>query len=206
MVAEARIEITKCRQLCYLAACMMDLKGAKAARKYIAMIKVAAPRMALHVIDEAIQVRVRCTLCVCCVYIVYGVRSVCSSMQCVQVSRTTQYLVRFTLCVSVCMLGVAHNSVPQVPHMGGSLLLPYTGPCTMYAVCMLCIHCVRQYRIWGAPSYFPSPIPPPHHHPLSSSSSSSASMPGPRGTRRVAGFTAGENMDRTPHDASSRRS
>ena len=91
MVAEARIEITKCRQLCYLAACMMDLKGAKAARKYIAMIKVAAPRMALHVIDEAIQVRVRCTLCVCCVYIVYGVRSVCSSMQCVQVSCTTQY-------------------------------------------------------------------------------------------------------------------
>ena len=56
IIAESRIEITKCRQLCYLAACMMDEKGAKNARKYIAMIKVAAPRMALQVVDEAIQV------------------------------------------------------------------------------------------------------------------------------------------------------
>lgn len=56
VVAEARIEITKCRQLCYLAACMADSKGFKEARKYIAMIKVAAPRMALQVVDDAIQV------------------------------------------------------------------------------------------------------------------------------------------------------
>ena len=55
-IAEARLEICKCRQLCYLAAVMADEKGFKAARKYISMIKVAAPRMALKIVDEAIQV------------------------------------------------------------------------------------------------------------------------------------------------------
>jgi len=55
-IAEARISIAQCRQLCYLAACMADEKGFKAARKYIAMIKVVAPRMALEIVDEAIQV------------------------------------------------------------------------------------------------------------------------------------------------------
>jgi len=55
-IAEARISIASCRQLCYLAACMADEKGFKRARKYIAMIKVAAPRMALEIVDEAIQV------------------------------------------------------------------------------------------------------------------------------------------------------
>jgi acyl-CoA dehydrogenase len=55
-IAEARIEIAKCRQLCYLAACMCDVKGFKGARQYIAMIKVAAPRMALKIVDEAMQV------------------------------------------------------------------------------------------------------------------------------------------------------
>merc|ERR1719203_2497487 len=55
-IAEARIEITKCRQLCYLAACMADERGFKEAKGYIAMIKVAAPRAALKVIDDAIQV------------------------------------------------------------------------------------------------------------------------------------------------------
>lgn len=55
-IAEARIEITKCRQLCYLAAVMADERGFKAAQAYIAMIKVAAPRAALRIIDEAIQV------------------------------------------------------------------------------------------------------------------------------------------------------
>ena len=55
IIAEARIEITKCRQLCYLAAAMADEKGFKDARKWIAMIKVAAPRMALKIVDEAIQ-------------------------------------------------------------------------------------------------------------------------------------------------------
>jgi acyl-CoA dehydrogenase len=55
-IAEARLEITKCRGLCYLAAVMADERGFKAAKNYIAMIKVAAPRMALKIVDEAIQV------------------------------------------------------------------------------------------------------------------------------------------------------
>jgi len=55
-IAEARIEITKCRQLCYLAAVMADERGFKAAQAYVAMIKVAAPRAALKIIDDAIQV------------------------------------------------------------------------------------------------------------------------------------------------------
>merc|ERR1719159_1947157 len=55
-IAEARIEITKCRQLCYLAAVVADEKGFKDAKAHVAMIKVAAPRMALRVIDEAIQI------------------------------------------------------------------------------------------------------------------------------------------------------
>jgi len=54
-IAQARIEITKCRQLCYLAAVIADEKGFKEARKYISMIKIEAPRMALHIVDEAIQ-------------------------------------------------------------------------------------------------------------------------------------------------------
>eukprot|EP00039_Didymoeca_costata_P005864 m.85337 g.85337 ORF g.85337 m.85337 type:complete len:447 (+) comp13005_c0_seq2:95-1435(+) len=56
IIAESRIEITKCRLLCYLAAVVADDLGFKAARGHIAMIKVAAPRMALKVIDDAIQV------------------------------------------------------------------------------------------------------------------------------------------------------
>jgi len=55
-IAEARIEITSCRQLCYLAACVADEKGFKAAQSHIAMIKVAGPRAALKVIDDAIQI------------------------------------------------------------------------------------------------------------------------------------------------------
>eukprot|EP00440_Ansanella_granifera_P048342 gb/GFBE01052370.1/.p1 GENE.gb/GFBE01052370.1/~~gb/GFBE01052370.1/.p1 ORF type:complete len:456 (+),score=100.78 gb/GFBE01052370.1/:1-1368(+) len=54
-IAEARIEITKCRQLCYLAAVVADEVGFKGAKTYIAMIKVAAPRAALKIIDDAIQ-------------------------------------------------------------------------------------------------------------------------------------------------------
>jgi len=54
-IAEARIEITKCRQLCYLAAAVADELGFKDAKTQIAMIKVAAPRGALKVIDDAIQ-------------------------------------------------------------------------------------------------------------------------------------------------------
>eukprot|EP00668_Euglena_longa_P044409 GGOE01059219.1.p1 GENE.GGOE01059219.1~~GGOE01059219.1.p1 ORF type:complete len:447 (+),score=106.72 GGOE01059219.1:41-1342(+) len=54
-IAEHRMEIEKCRQLCYLAAAVMDHKGVKEARDYISMIKVAAPRVALRVLDDAIQ-------------------------------------------------------------------------------------------------------------------------------------------------------
>jgi acyl-CoA dehydrogenase len=56
VVALARIEITQVRLLCYLAAVMADQHGFKAARKYIAMIKYAAPKAALKIVDEAMQV------------------------------------------------------------------------------------------------------------------------------------------------------
>lgn len=54
-VAEARIDIEMCRLLCLKAADMMDKAGNKSARLEIAMIKVAAPRIALRIIDDAIQ-------------------------------------------------------------------------------------------------------------------------------------------------------
>ncbi|HRO34099.1 MAG TPA: acyl-CoA dehydrogenase family protein [Brevundimonas sp.] len=54
-VAEARTNIEMCRLLVLKAAWMMDHAGAKNARSEIAQIKVAAPRMALQVIDDAIQ-------------------------------------------------------------------------------------------------------------------------------------------------------
>jgi acyl-CoA dehydrogenase len=54
-VAEARIEIDCTRLLCLKAADLMDKAGNKAAKAEIAMIKVKAPRMALAVIDDAIQ-------------------------------------------------------------------------------------------------------------------------------------------------------
>mmetsp|Transcript_120777 Transcript_120777/g.225792 ORF Transcript_120777/g.225792 Transcript_120777/m.225792 type:complete len:438 (-) Transcript_120777:261-1574(-) len=55
-LAEAKLSITRSRMLCYLAAAVADEKGFKAAKQYIAMIKVDAPRMALKVFDDAIQV------------------------------------------------------------------------------------------------------------------------------------------------------
>ncbi|WP_420852826.1 acyl-CoA dehydrogenase family protein [Sphingomonas panacis] len=54
-IAEARIDIEMTRLLCLKAAYMMDTAGNKVARDEIAMIKVAAPRIALKVIDDAIQ-------------------------------------------------------------------------------------------------------------------------------------------------------
>ena len=54
-VAEARIDIEMTRLLCLKAADAMDKVGNKGAQLEIAMIKVAAPRAALKVIDDAIQ-------------------------------------------------------------------------------------------------------------------------------------------------------
>lgn len=54
-IAEARINIEMTRLLCLHAAHKMDLYGNKDARADVAMIKVAAPTMALKIIDDAIQ-------------------------------------------------------------------------------------------------------------------------------------------------------
>ena len=55
IIAQARIEIEMTRLLCLKAAWLMDHEGTDAAQPFISMIKVAAPTMALKIIDEAMQ-------------------------------------------------------------------------------------------------------------------------------------------------------
>jgi acyl-CoA dehydrogenase len=62
-IANARIMIDQCRYLVLHAAYTMDIAGNKAARKEIAMIKVAAPIMACQVIDWAMQAHGAAAVC-----------------------------------------------------------------------------------------------------------------------------------------------
>ena len=55
IIAEARMKIEQARLLCLKAAWMMDQGDARAAAPWISQIKVVAPRVALEVIDEAVQ-------------------------------------------------------------------------------------------------------------------------------------------------------
>jgi acyl-CoA dehydrogenase len=55
IIAQARIEIEMTRLLCLKAAWLMDHEGTDAAQPFISMINVAAPTMALKIIDEAMQ-------------------------------------------------------------------------------------------------------------------------------------------------------
>ena len=55
IIADCRMEIDMARLLCLKAAWMMDQGDARAAAPYISAVKVAAPRVALRVTDEAVQ-------------------------------------------------------------------------------------------------------------------------------------------------------
>lgn len=55
IIADARIEIEMARLLCLKAAWMMDNTDKRTASSWISQIKVVAPKVALKVVDEAIQ-------------------------------------------------------------------------------------------------------------------------------------------------------
>ncbi|MEM9198272.1 MAG: acyl-CoA dehydrogenase family protein [Pseudomonadota bacterium] len=55
IIAECRMEIEMARLLCLKAAWYMDQGDARAAAPWISQIKVVAPRVALKVVDEAVQ-------------------------------------------------------------------------------------------------------------------------------------------------------
>jgi acyl-CoA dehydrogenase len=55
IIAEARMSIEMARLLCLKAAWTMDTQGVRAAAPLISQIKVVAPRVALEVIDQAVQ-------------------------------------------------------------------------------------------------------------------------------------------------------
>ncbi len=55
IIAECRMAIEQARLLCLKAAWMMDQGDARAAAPWISQIKVIAPRVALQVVDEAMQ-------------------------------------------------------------------------------------------------------------------------------------------------------
>ena len=54
-IANARVEINQVRLLCLDTAYKMDKQGNKNTKKEIALCKIAAPRMAKQVIDNAMQ-------------------------------------------------------------------------------------------------------------------------------------------------------